>query len=184
MMFNEFSERRHHKFAVVIFLPPELERTIARLREQYDPIYNLVNPHITVTFPFESQRTLEELTAAVGSELSLEPRFSIDLDSIGDFYPAAPVIYWEVKANERLTQLYYRLYSRLGLAVPFSDYKPHVTVAREISHHRVMLVKDKIVDYLPTESFEVRAVDLITALPENKWVSVRTFPLLGDGSSQ
>lgn len=182
MMFNHFDERRHHKFAVVIFLPNELEQMIARLREKYDPIYNLVNPHVTVVFPFESQRTLEELTAALTSELALETRFQLNLDSIGDFYPAAPVIYWEVKASERLKQLYYRLYSRLGLAVPFADYKPHVTVAREISHHRVMLVKDKIIDYLPTESFEVRAIDLITSLPENKWVSVRTFTLLGDGS--
>ncbi|HOP06232.1 MAG TPA: 2'-5' RNA ligase family protein [candidate division Zixibacteria bacterium] len=181
-MFNHFNERRHHKFALVIFLPTELEGMIAHLREKYDPLYNLVNPHITVVFPFESQRTLEELVAALGSELTLETRFHLDLDSIGDFYPTAPVIYWEVKTSERLSQLYYRLYSRLGLAVPFSDYRPHVTVAREISHHRIMFVKDKIVDYLPTESFEVKTIDLITALPESKWVSVRTFTLLGNGS--
>lgn len=174
-------ERRHHKFAVVIYLPGDLEKPIARLREKYDPFHNLVAAHVTMVFPFESQRSLEDLTAILSSELALESQFSVSLDTIGDFYPISPVIYWNIKDNERLRELYFRLYSRLGLAIPFAEYKPHVTIAREISHHRVMLVKDKIVDYLSAESFDVAAIDLVTALPGNKWVSVRTFPLIGGG---
>ena len=55
--------------------------------------------------------------------------------------------------------------------------KDGVTVAKEISQHRVMLVKDAIASYLSRERFEVDAIDLIAPLPERRWVSVRTFPL-------
>ena len=61
--------------------------------------------------------------------------------------------------------------------MPCKSYQPHVTVAREISDHRVMLVKEKIVPYLPNESFVATAVDLVAPVAGQNWVSVRTFPL-------
>jgi len=164
---------------VVIFLPPEIEKPIAQLREQYDPIYNLVGAHITMVFPFESNRDLEELATVLASELALEDQFRVTLNEIGDFYPQAPVIYWSVEKSERLRELYFRLYARLGLAVPFADFVPHVTVAREISQHRLVPVKDRVASFLRRETFDVAAIDLVTALQGNKWVSVRTFPLIG-----
>jgi hypothetical protein len=41
-----------------------------------------------------------------------------------------------------------------------------------------MLVKDEIAPYLPDESFEAEAVDLVSPVAGNQWVSVRSF-LLG-----
>ena len=34
---------------------------IDKIREQYDPLANLVRPHITIVFPFDSDRSNEEL---------------------------------------------------------------------------------------------------------------------------
>lgn len=170
-------QRRFDRFAVVIFLPSHLDEIIAPLREKFDPIYNLVASHITLVFPFESDRSLEELTAVIAAETKNQNSILIELNTIGDYYPRFPVIYWNVKKNEDLSNLYYRLYSRLELPIPHKEYQPHVSVAREISNHRVMLVKEKIVSYLPNERFYTNKVDLITPLGESKWVSVRTFPL-------
>ncbi len=183
MLHNYYSQeniddRRHTKYALVIYLPDELDRIIAPLRERFDPIYNLVASHITIVFPFDSDLSLDELAGLLNNELHRERYIAIQLSSIIDFYPKAPIICWKVKSNERLNSLYYRLYARLGMPIPYKDYQPHVTVAREISNHRVLLVKEKIVPYLSDEKFEVKAVDLITPLTGNKWVSVRTFPLV------
>ena len=182
MRFQNFYEqhigdRRHPRFAVAVLLPTDLDEIIAPLRERFDPLYNLVASHLTLVFPFEAEWPLDELTGMIGEELAGQEEIKVELSSIGDFYPVAPVICWMAKENEALTQLHYRLYGRLGMAVPHREYLPHVTIAREISEHRVMFVKDEIVSYLPDESFTAGAVDLITPLPDQRWVSVRTFPL-------
>jgi 2'-5' RNA ligase len=176
---QNIEDRRSSRFALVLFLPSELDEFLTPLREKYDPLWNLVPSHATILFPFESRRTLDELTSLIRDELTGEPVIPIRLGTIGDFYPRYPVICWKVQRNEQLNSLYYRLYSRLGMPIPFKNYQPHVTVAREISDHRVMLVKEKIVPYLSEEQFVTTHIDLITPLPGNRWVSVRTFPLVG-----
>lgn len=163
-------------YAVVILLPERLERVIAPMRARFDPLYNLISPHITLVHPFETDRPLDEVASLVREETEgCKPR-PLNLTSIGDFYPGIPKIYWNIEQDECLCELFYRLYSRLGEPIPYKNYHPHITIAREISRHRVLPVKEQIIDYLPDESFEVDAVDLITPLPGGKWVSVRTFP--------
>lgn len=164
-------------YALVIFLPRDLDRFTVPLREKYDPIHRAIPSHICIVFPFQHNGPVDDLAAQIGEELEHAPAFSIELDSIGDFYPKVPVIYWKVRENQMLSTMYYKISARLQLPLPHRQYIPHVTIAREISSHRVLLVKEKIVPYLPTESFMCRKIDLITTLPGNRWVSVRTFTL-------
>jgi len=176
---SSLGDRRRKTYAVVVFLPHALSSTIAPLREQFDPLYNLVAPHITVVFPFETNRPLSELTSLLKNETDEQKSFLIQLDTVGDFYPKSPTIYWNVKKNNNLSELYYRLHVCLGIPIPFKTYLPHVTVAREISHHRVIIVKEKIASYLADDKFFAGSVDLIAPLVDDKWVSVRTFPFKG-----
>ncbi|MEW5993591.1 MAG: 2'-5' RNA ligase family protein [Candidatus Zixiibacteriota bacterium] len=180
LLYNQ-EDRVQNRYAVVIFLPPHLDEIITPLREKYDPLYNLVASHITVVFPFESSRSLDEITGIVRRETARQPVMQIELTTIGDYYPDYPVIFWKVKRSEELHNLYICLYSGLNLPLPYKEYQPHVTVAREISHHRVVFVKDKIVSYLNRERFFARHIDLISPMAGNKWVSVRTFPLAEPG---
>ncbi len=76
-----------------------------------------------------------------------------------------------------LHDLYYKLYSDMSLPIPYKNYMPHVTIAREISNHRVVTIKDTVVSYLPNEKFIVSSIDLLTPLVNDRWVSVRTFNL-------
>jgi 2'-5' RNA ligase len=164
-------------FAVVIFLPPPLEEIVAPLREKFDPDYDSVSAHITMVFPWETTRTIEEITDPLSFEIALWQPLRLDLGPIDDFYPEAPIIYWSVKNAEALNKLYRRLYTCLELPVPFKNLVPHVTVAREISDHRILPVKDHIASYVRDESFQVEAVDLISPVADHNWVSVRTFPV-------
>lgn len=171
-------DRRRGKFAVVIFLPPFLDAVIKPLRERYDPIYNQISSHITITFPFECEQSIEEITSIVHSVIGRTSALPISLNSIGDFYPHFPIIYWRVTENSALHGLYYQLYAALDQPIPYKQYVPHVTVAREISNHRLLLVKDKICSYLPSEGFVAKSLDLITPLAAGgRWVSVRRFQL-------
>ncbi len=176
---HSIEDRRHSRFALVLFLPPELNEFLQPLRERYDPLWNSIPAHVTIVFPFETHHSLDDLTGLLRQELSREAVIPIRLGTICDFYPKYPVICWKLQPNEQFNGLYYRLYARLGMPIPFKNFQPHVTIAREISDHRVMLVKEKIVPYLSEEQFVARKVDLITPLPDSRWVSVRTFPLVG-----
>ena len=172
-------ERRGTRGAVVIFLPDRLEKIVAPLREKYDPLYNLIGPHVSLVYPFHASCSLDDIVLAIEAVTTGRPPLKIELNSIGDFYPRTPKIFWNVKAGEELSELYFRLYTGLEQPIPFKQYQPHVTVAREISYHRVLLIKEKIVGYLPDESFEAEKIELISPLPNNRWGSVRTFPLSG-----
>jgi 2'-5' RNA ligase len=168
-------DKNNSIYAVAILLPEYLERIIAPMRARFDPLCNLISPHITLVHPFETDRPLDEVAALVREETGKCKPLSLNLTSIGDFYPGIPKIYWNIEKDECLSELFYRLYSQLGQPIPYKNYQPHITIAREISMHRVLAVKEQVIDYLPDESFEVSGVDLMTPLPGGRWVSVRTF---------
>ncbi|MBD3258268.1 hypothetical protein GF377_07530 [candidate division GN15 bacterium] len=165
------------QYAVVIYLPNHLERIVAPLRERFDPDYNLISAHVTVVFPFETDRPLDDLTRVIRSATADSEPIDVTLSSIDDFYPGSPIIFWKVQACDGLNKICRELYAKLDLPLPHKRFLPHVTVAREISNHRVVLVKDEIATYLPDEKFTASALDLVSPIAQDHWVSVRTFPL-------
>jgi 2'-5' RNA ligase len=168
-----------NNYAIVIFLPEHLCRMIEPIRERYDPDFPIVESHISLVFPFQSNRTFDEIANVIRKTVEKLPPVKVELSSIGDFYPGFPLIFWEVKRCAPLDEIYKTLYARLDLALPHKNFIPHVTVAKEISDHRVVLVKEKIVPYLGEESFEAETIDLIAPTANKQWVSVRTFTLTG-----
>ena len=172
---DDFIDRRNTEYAVIIYLPQKFDELAKPMREKYDPDYNTIPTHISLVFPFETTRSLEELSSIIGMEIDQLPAFDIELHSVADFYPSFPVIYWSLKKNEAICELYYRLYSRLEQPIPIKNYIPHVTIAKEISNHRVETVKDHIASYLPDETFRASSIDLVTPLINFRWVSVRSF---------
>ncbi len=167
-------------YAVVVLLPDRLAQFVTPLRARFDPLYNLISPHVTLVHPFETDKPLEMVASIIRNETKDYRPMDLHLNSIGDFYPGIPKIYWNLEKHDQLSELFYRLYSSLGHPIPYKNYHPHVTIAREISQHRLLPVKEQIVDNLPpVESWQADAIDLMTPLPGGRWVSVRTF-LLGD----
>ncbi len=176
---GDIEEEGQSRFALVIFLPDELERMIAPLRERFDPDCNLIPAHVTLVFPFVSTRSIDDLSKVIRSETDRLGPLQIELNSIADFYPDCPIIYWRVKQSDTLNRLYRLFHARIDLPLPYKEFLPHVTVAREISADRVVLVKDEIAAYLPDETFETASIDLVSPVANHHWVSVETFPLIG-----
>ncbi|MDZ4724085.1 MAG: 2'-5' RNA ligase family protein [candidate division Zixibacteria bacterium] len=169
--------RNPKQYAVVIFLPATLDGIIAPLREKYDPDFKLISSHVSLVFPFQTKRSLDEVASIISQEIVKLGAFQLELDSIGDFYPDFPIIFWQVKQNEHLKKLCLVLHARLDIPLPHKKYCAHVTVAKEISPHRVMLIKEELFPYLPDEKFSPQSVDLIAPVADQNWVSIRTFPI-------
>lgn len=168
-------EPKPSEYGIVAFLPPYLETIVRPIRERFDPEYSLIEGCVTLVAPFQTRRPLHEISDVVGRVAAQQQPVSLELDGIQDFYPEYPLIVWKLIVNPELNCLYKELYTSLDLAVPYRSFCPHVTVAREISQHRLMLVKEKIFPYLPRETFTLEAIDLISPIAEGNWVSVRTF---------
>lgn len=177
--YEPFNRRHSQEYAVVILLPADLDALVAPHRERYDPSYHKIGAHISLVFPFSTPLSLDELARVVAQEVQKVGPVHVRLSSIADFYPHFPIIYWEVKNDPAFNTLYKSLYARLDLPLPHKQFTPHVTVAREISAHRVLLVKERIVPYLPDEEFMARAIDLVSMI-SGHWISVRTFSLSGE----
>jgi 2'-5' RNA ligase len=171
------ANRERNRFAVVSFLPKHLDDIIAPLREKFDPDYNVIPSHLTLATPFETDRSLDEIAGIVYGETARVESAGMRLRSIGDYYPNCPLIYWGVEADEGLNRLYLNLMARLDLVLPCKGFAPHVTVAKEISIDRVLMIKEQIVPYLPDETLKIETVDLVSPVAGANWVSVRTFRL-------
>lgn len=174
---DELDSAPGQRYAVVILLPKHLNEIIAPVRRRFDPDYTVIDSHVTVVFPFRSEKQIDDIASVIRRTTQTIAPFQVELSSIGDFYPSFPLIFWAVNRDNALGELYKNLYAAIDLALPHKHFVPHVTVAREISPHRVVLVKEEIVSYLPDEKFTATTVDLVSPVDGRKWVSIQSFPL-------
>ena len=118
---------------IMIFPDFEQMEIIESIREKYDPLYQLVKPHITVVFPFDMDVSNEELSKILERRLAHVRPFAIKLegfrtgaDSFGNY------LFLEVtKGKDEIVQIHDVLYGNefapLDLGLP---YEPHLTVGK------------------------------------------------------
>jgi 2'-5' RNA ligase len=118
-----------------IMIFPEFENidVINDIRKKYDPLANLVLPHITLVFPFDSELTNEELSLYLKESLSDIQPFKIELEGFSNQenkygnYLFLNV----VQGIDAIKKIHDRLYK--GKLKQFDagyDYVPHMTVGK------------------------------------------------------
>lgn len=105
--------------------------TLTALRQQYDPVANIVPPHVTLVFPFESDLTASDVRAHVEDSVQGVISFPIRLSGVTG--SEGEYLFLNVKrGRDALTKLHDRLYSG-RLSSYWSarhTYVPHLTVGR------------------------------------------------------
>lgn len=104
---------------------------IQNVRHQYDPLADLVMPHITLVFPFEDERTNEEIGQMLSQELQKFKPFSLQLqgiskrsDSFGNY-----LFLNVIKGDSEITKLHTELDQVLGKQSKLKQvYTPHLTI--------------------------------------------------------
>ncbi|WP_425456303.1 2'-5' RNA ligase family protein [Brevibacillus fluminis] len=102
-----------------------------KLRKKYDSLYGLIPPHITLVFPFESDRSLADLhTHFVASVDKVRP-FKLCVNGItatSDNYLFLNV----TEGSNKIKDLHDRLYTGIlrGFLNEQIPYTPHITVGR------------------------------------------------------
>lgn len=116
---------------IMIFPDFDNMEVINPIREKYDPLANLVNPHITIPFPFEGKISNKELSHILDKRLYRIKPFEIELqgiskckDRFGNY-----LFLNIIKGKETIVEIHNNLYRNefktfnLGL-----DYLPYITV--------------------------------------------------------
>ena len=122
---------------------------IEKIREQFDPLYKLVNPHITIVFPFDDDMSNEELRTLLEKHLrSIQPfnielkGFSMQEDKHGNY-----LFLNVIEGAETIKKIHDLLYLELFGEVKFDpEYVPHITVgkleSKVMMHEAYNTVKD------------------------------------------
>lgn len=130
---SEFKEENMSLRTIMIF--PEFDNidVIKRIRKQYDPLYELVNPHITLVFPFEDEITKTELKIKLGECLKNVKPFKLVLQGVTkqeDMY-GNYLFLTVIEGKDELIEIHNKLYLGIwGKKVNNLNYIPHMTVGK------------------------------------------------------
>lgn len=137
-----------------IMIFPEFENmeVIDEIRKKYDPLADLVRPHITLVFPFEDSMSNEELEQILEQNLRTIHSFELELrgftkqeDRFGNY-----LFLNVMKGVEEITHIHDLLYnSKLKKFNLGYRYVPHMTVGKlptkklmDEAYARISLCKD------------------------------------------
>ncbi|MBO4927412.1 MAG: 2'-5' RNA ligase family protein [Clostridiales bacterium] len=118
---------------IMIFPKFENIEIIDSIRKKYDPLADLVRPHITIVFPFESEMSNDELAAVLDERLKGIPAFDMELCGFGkQSEPFGNFLFLNlVKGAELIVKMHDLFYSN-DFKNFFMDYPymPHMTVGK------------------------------------------------------
>ena len=121
-----------------ILIFPEFDNIerIEQIRKKYDPLAQLIKPHITIVFPFESQMSNEELRQILQNRLKNIKPFDVELtgfskqaDQYGNY-----LFLNIVKGENEISTIHHLLYeNELKEFDSGLPYTPHLTVGKRPS---------------------------------------------------
>ncbi|MBM7583816.1 2'-5' RNA ligase [Bacillus pakistanensis] len=119
------------KRSICLFPKFTNEDRIHKWREKYDPLHQLIPPHITLVFPFESDYSSNKLIKHVQQTLKGFKPINIRLQGITG--EGKQYVFLNVKrGSDQIIELHDRLYS--GLLKKYLNrtvtYNPHLTIGR------------------------------------------------------
>jgi 2'-5' RNA ligase len=165
----------------VVWFPSFANATpIDRFRSQYDPLGNVMPPHVTLVFPFHSRLTLDQLTAHVQKVVRAWPAFPVVMNGVWTAQNEFVGVGAQV-GKDALTEMHDRLY-RGPLAEflrPEFEYEPHITLARAIQPNQFdALIRN--VTVVTRESYRdlLRSLTIITLENDHDWKRERDIALI------
>lgn len=118
------------KRTIMIFPQFSNQRIIDEIREKYDPLYNLVKPHITLMFPFESDISNTLLSQKLDISLNQTSPFKLILQGISrhkDMY--GNYLFLNVKSGQKeLLDIHNQLYLSIFNKQYQQPFIPHMTI--------------------------------------------------------
>ena len=123
---------------ILIFPKFENINKLQELRNKYDPLANLIAPHITIVFPFSDNISNEELIKKITNLLKDFKPFTIVFKGISlsqDNY----IFLNCIQGNQEIIELHNEIYKQIitSHSKKSSKYIPHITLGRSNDIHEL-----------------------------------------------
>lgn len=144
-----------------ILIFPNFEDTykIENIRKQYDQLYGIIPPHITLAFPFDSQMENSKLKKLLTEVLKNVKPFEIEMEGVSlrkDDKIKINYIFLNLKkGQEKILNIHNLIYEKVLQTKLNFTYVPHITLGRTDNEHEKICLNDKfktIVDRIFVES--------------------------------
>lgn len=134
-----------------IMIFPEFDNmeVIDNIREEYDPLAKLVRPHITIVFPFESDKSNDDIKVLLEKRLKSVKPFELKMSGVSKHEDRfGNYLFLEVAQGEKeLCHIHDILYQNefmdYDLKLP---YVPHITIGKISESHKLDEAYNKVKD--------------------------------------
>lgn len=164
---------------VVAVIPPQSVQDVANsYRKRYDPLYNLIPPHIKLTEIFyahpDQMANIDHFLRQVAHQTD---SFSVKIHKVSHFHPTNNVLYLAIQDEQPLIALHHKIYEASFLPERTYAYVPHLTIGQRLSDDEL----HDVYGQLRMKKFELEfTVDRFHLLKETEnrtWIIDRTYPL-------
>lgn len=166
---------------VAIEVPVPFRTRLRELRERIEgsSAQEIIPPHITLVPPTSLPTyDLTQVERHLARAASAVAPFPVRLAGAGSFRPTSPVVYAALArgANECAALQRAAVGGPLEQDLRF-DYHPHVTVAQGVSEDSLDFAESQLAAF--AADFTVSEFVLYELGPDQRWHTIRTFPLTG-----
>lgn len=153
-----------------------LDPAIQKFRERYDPLGMLIEPHITLVFPFESSMSDSELINLVSTKVVAFTRFSAMLSKSVTI--ERDYLYFTIhKGADQIKAMHDCLYSgSLSKHLKKFTYTPHITVGRS-EREKIACMQKEANDLSISEHFSVSKLMIENIEPDGKSTAIKEILL-------
>ena len=145
---------------ILIFPKFENVEKIQNVRKKYDELYDLIEPHITVAFPFSNDISDKELKIKLIEILKKVKPFKITCEGvslrkdnrIGKYYIFLNITEGKEKINDILQKIYNKILSNVDIKK--YNYEPHLTLGTTQNQQEQIILNEKfetIIDEISVE---------------------------------
>lgn len=136
------------KRTIMIFPQFSNQEIIDAIRRKYDPLYNLVSPHITLVFPFESNMSNEILSQKLEECLKKTVSFCLVLQGISKHKDAyGNYIFLNIKkGSQEIMKIHKDLYLNIFQERCCEPFIPHMTIGNLDSVEKMEQAYDSVKD--------------------------------------
>ncbi len=166
--------------ALVVVLPDPIAARIDRWREQYDPNYEILPPHITVVYPpFVPEQDWPSVRDEVAACLRPFPAFTVRLAEFGVFDDGPFYLWLRPEDGGDLARIHSALARSFAqYSTPFpSPYAPHLTIGVFDSWRDLSVAQHAITQAWSPCQFEVDQLVYLSPNSRGLWCTCSRLPL-------
>lgn len=131
---------------IMIFPKFQNINVIEEIRKQHDPLYQLIDPHVTLVFPFHSDLSKDQLREHIVSALKDINTFYLKMKGVSG--EVGGYLFLNViEGKEEINEIHNRLYT--GILEQYkpnflysTEYIPHMTIGRTADNEELKMLVD------------------------------------------